>query len=108
MIFSARRRARKPALQPLRVNRPRVFVLTRNLRRIVVRSVRAEKSGEVIASRRHDREWPILPYRPLASSLFIDIRFELAPPHFAKRVNLPERESRRRLLPSAFIHYVDA
>lgn len=46
----------------------------------------------------------MLPYRPLASSLFVDIRFVLAPPHLARRANFPERDSRRLLLLSAFIH----
>ncbi|MGF6486163.1 hypothetical protein [Paraburkholderia sp. JPY419] len=48
----------------------------------------------------------IQPYRPLASSLFVDIRLVVAPPYFACCARLPERESRRRLLPSAFIHCV--
>jgi hypothetical protein len=46
------------------------------------------------------------PYRPLASSLFVDIRLVLAPPYVACCAKLPERESRRRLLLSAFIHCV--
>jgi hypothetical protein len=46
----------------------------------------------------------MLPYRPLASSLFVDIGIVLAPPHLARRANFPERESRRLLLLSAFIH----
>jgi hypothetical protein len=42
-------------------------------------------------------------YRPLVS-LFIDIRILLAPPHFVRCVDFPERDPRRLLLLPEFVH----
>ncbi|MCC8396018.1 hypothetical protein LJ656_25865 [Paraburkholderia sp. MMS20-SJTR3] len=124
MIFAARRPARK---QPIRASAPRrIRGRARRFDRYrspslalapahaaqrernefsVVR--RTKKIGEVIVLRRRDREWPIsAAVSPARVAVFIDSRFMLAPPHLVTRVFLPERESRRRLLLSAFIHFV--
>ncbi|MFM0392466.1 hypothetical protein [Paraburkholderia phytofirmans] len=46
------------------------------------------------SSRSREAEYPVA----ITVSLFIDIRVSLAPPHPVKRVDFPERDSRRLLL----------
>ena len=93
MIFAARRpRRKRPLWRCPRAANADPPLSTEKMARSSLHVV-------TIASGRY-----MLPYRPLASSLLVDIRLVLAPPHLARRANFPERESRRHLLLSAFVH----